>query len=115
MEAVGTYRCDVALFEARAIFGVHRGIDAGSAADFEREVHAVLVPPRTEVVIDLNYATLLDSVGVDTLTRLRTQADELGMQLRLTSIPRPIETTLRSYGLADAFGLSPHKRPTAAR
>jgi len=100
------FRCDVARFEAHAVIGVHGELDIATAPELEREVVAVAMPPIVGVVLDLGYCTFMDSSGVSAILRLRHHVEEQGSDFRLTSIPRAVETVLRSSGLAEAFGLS---------
>jgi len=103
------WQCDVARFDERVIVGVRGAVDLATAPDFERELLAELRPGLRGLVIDLAYCTVLDPAGISALERLRDHAQELCIEIRLTSIPRTIETQLRSSALAAGFAHGEHQ------
>jgi anti-anti-sigma regulatory factor len=50
-------------------------------------------------VLDFNYCTFVDTVGATALLDVGEQARGRGITLQLTSVPRVIEPTLRTFGL----------------
>ena len=92
------FRYDVARFSERTIVGIHGDLDAGSAARFEAAVVDMLAPPLRGIVLDLNYCAFVDSSGAKALARLRSRADDEGIELELTSVPIAVQKVLRPHG-----------------
>jgi anti-anti-sigma factor len=89
----------VANFGTRAIVAIHGAIDADSARDLTNRVETLARSGVRTIVIDLNYCTAVDRAGSTRLAGLARRTEELGIELRVTSIPRALEAAVTSFGL----------------
>jgi anti-anti-sigma factor len=90
---------DVARFDDRVIIAIRGEVAAPTAPDLARDLLALLDRRLREVVLDLNFCTLIDQLGAETFVRLRDEIQANGAHVRFTSIPRASEVLLRAHGL----------------
>ncbi|WP_281245442.1 STAS domain-containing protein [Geodermatophilus ruber] len=74
-------------------------VDSSSAPALRAALGDVLVAGVTQVIVDLDGVTFLDSAGLCVLAGAHRQATELGLRLRILASGRPVIRPLQLTGL----------------
>jgi sulfate permease, SulP family len=98
-EAVVDPRVLIFRYDAQLIF-----INASWVRDTLRERVRLADPKPRVVVFDFSLSTDLDIQGLDKLSRLSEDLDELGIELRLANVHQKVRDMLERGGLASKIG-----------
>ncbi|MFI7606249.1 STAS domain-containing protein [Micromonospora sp. NPDC049366] len=74
-------------------------VDLSNAPDLEREITAAVESDATEIIIDLDEVTFLDSAGINVLLKGRRLADDRGRTYRVAQARGMVRQLLLMTGV----------------
>lgn len=92
--------------DGRVLLELHGEVDVASASEAERELKRAQALAPSELVIDLDGLTFMDSTGVRLLIQALRHATEHHYELRLRRVPAQARRVLEMSGTLGRFTLS---------
>jgi anti-sigma B factor antagonist len=82
-------------------------IDSETAPEFEHALLQLLEDNRSKIVLNLQAIDFLSSAGLRTMVKALKGAQSCGGDIRLVSVPEPIQGILLTVGMNQMFKIFP--------
>jgi anti-anti-sigma factor len=93
--------------DSAPVLAVSGDLDISGVDEFLAHADRLLAGASDTIEVDLSGVTFIDSSGLGALVRLHKTAGDVGSELRLTNVPRPVTRILELTGLTDLFAERP--------
>jgi anti-anti-sigma factor len=91
--------------EAKALVEISGELDLHSSSDLSAAIDQVLADSPRAIEIDAHGLSFTDSAGLRALLLARNEAEQRGVELRLSRVSEPLRRLLEMTGLREILGV----------
>ena len=97
-----------------SVMKVRGRVDSETAPELDDALEKLLQQNRNKIVLDLQGVDYLSSAGLRAIVKAYQAAKKSGGDLRLASVPTPVEMILRTVGMMQMLQMYPTEQEAMA-
>ncbi len=111
---MATLSIDTDNTQSISVMKVKGRVDSDTTPEFEHALSQLLADNRNKIVLNLQAVEFLSSAGLRAMVKALKDAQKSGGDVRLASVPQPIEVILRTVGMMQMFKMFSTSQEAAA-